>query len=429
MATVTKAASSNTVVTTGWSTPTNAYGTTADGSFATATPAKSSTVNSDYGFPSFTTSDIPAGSTINSVTVTVAWKLSNATVGGTLGVQGRNNGVADSTAETTDTASTTVTQKTFVFGTKPTAADLAVAGQVVARVRDSRLTSNTAHTGSLDFVSLTVDYTAPTTVSDSSTGSLAEAATLSPSVSDTEAPSAAETNTIAASAADSQAVSLADSPSVSASLSATDSASMADSGTPVATQAVSSSDTLAQADTATVAATLTGTDTAGQSETATLAATVTDTTTGSLTETPSAVSSLSDSDTLAATSSAVPAGQPSSSDSFTAADDGSASSQGSTQNVSDTDTGTFADTLALAAAAAAQDVIAEAEAITLAAALQDTDADALGETDSKLPVVAGVTGEGRSAAAKAMKASVQASDPWAVAVLAERESIVTVDAT
>lgn len=430
MATVTKAASSNTVVTTGWTSPTNAYGTSADGTFATAAPAKSSTVNSDYGFASFTTSDIPAGSAINSVTITVAWKLSNTAVGGTLGVQGRNNGVADSTAETTDTTSSAVTTKTFVFGTIPSAADLAVAGRVVARVRDSRLTSNTAHTGSLDFVSLTVDYTAPTTVSDSSSASVAEAATLAPAVSSSDSPSATEaTNTVAAAVSDTQTVALADSPSVAAAVSSSDSATAADSGSVTAQQNVASSDIASQADTVAVAASVADMATLAASESVTAAAAATDSDIGSLAETAASVSSLADTDTGTATSSAVSTGQPSGSDSFSVADDGSAASQGSTQDIADTDTGAFADSLTLAAAAAAADVVAEAEAITLAAALADTDADALGETDQTAPIGDSATGDGNIAASRQSRASIGAGDAASAAVLAERESIVTVDAT
>lgn len=155
MASITLAASSNTVVSTGWTNPTNAYGTATDGVFATASPAKNGTVSTDYGFASF---GLPAGSVISSVVITVAWKLSATTLA-TLGVQGRNNGVADSAAEVTDTTDTAVTQKTFTFGTLPSVSDLNTAGLVVARVRDSRGNTNTAHTGSLDFVSMTVVYT------------------------------------------------------------------------------------------------------------------------------------------------------------------------------------------------------------------------------------------------------------------------------
>jgi len=52
-----RAANSNSIVTTGWSNPTNAYGITTDGVYATATPGKNATVNSDYGFPNIIASD------------------------------------------------------------------------------------------------------------------------------------------------------------------------------------------------------------------------------------------------------------------------------------------------------------------------------------------------------------------------------------
>jgi len=158
VATVTKAANAHTIVTTGWTNPTNAFATTGDNIYATAVPGKNATVNGDFGFPAFTTGDIPDGSTINSVTVTVEWGMTAAVTGGTLGVQGRNGGVADSAAEVTKTT-TTEAQSTFTFGTDPALADLRSAGTVTARVRCSKGNTTNAMTGNLDFVSLTVDYT------------------------------------------------------------------------------------------------------------------------------------------------------------------------------------------------------------------------------------------------------------------------------
>lgn len=166
MATATKAANSHTVVTTGWTSPTNAYSTTGDNVYATAAPGKNATVNGDFGFATFT--EFTSSALINSVTATVEWKLS-VTTSATLGVQLYNNGSA--VGSETTYSSTTEAQSTQVATSGITAADI-LNGLVKARVRDTRGNSNTAHTGSLDFVSLTVNYTPATTYTDSGSGTV-----------------------------------------------------------------------------------------------------------------------------------------------------------------------------------------------------------------------------------------------------------------
>lgn len=158
MASVTKAANSHTVVTTGWTNPSNAYATTGNNVYATAAPAKNATVTGDFGFPAFTSGDIPDGATIDVVTVRVEWKLS-VTTSATLGVRANNPAgtpVGNESTFSSATEAQTIQQSTSGI----TLADLR-AGTVVARVRDTRGNTNTAHTGSLDFVSLTIDYTVP----------------------------------------------------------------------------------------------------------------------------------------------------------------------------------------------------------------------------------------------------------------------------
>lgn len=172
MATVTKAANSHTVVTTGWTNPSNAYATTGNNVYATAAPAKNATVTGDFGFPAFTTSDIPDGATIDVVTVRVEWKVSTTT-SATLGVLANNP--AGTPAGNESTFSSTTEGQTIQQSTSITLADLR-AGTVVARVRDTRGNSNTAHTGSLDFVSLTIDYTVRE--QHSGTGSLSLSSTI-----------------------------------------------------------------------------------------------------------------------------------------------------------------------------------------------------------------------------------------------------------
>lgn len=161
MPTTLQAADRHTVVTTGWTTPANAYSTTGDNVYATAAPAKNSTVNGDFGFPALTEAQLPTGSIVLAVRVVVEWGMTVGVTGGTLGVQGYNNAVADSAAEVTK-VSTTETQSTFTFGVTPTEADLKTAGRVVGRVRCSKGNTSTAMTGNLDFARLEVDYTTST---------------------------------------------------------------------------------------------------------------------------------------------------------------------------------------------------------------------------------------------------------------------------
>ena len=156
MATASKFASANAVVTTGWTSPTNAYAD--DTSYATASPGRNVTVNSDFKFADFASGDIPDGSTINSVTITARAWGSNATYM-TEGIRGRVSG-ADNGTEGTTTSTTEVTISCTLSGV--TLANLRAASTTVfARVRASKGATNTSYTGSLDWVQITVDYTAP----------------------------------------------------------------------------------------------------------------------------------------------------------------------------------------------------------------------------------------------------------------------------
>ena len=177
MATVTKAANAHTVVTTGWTNPSNAFATTGDNVYATAVPGKNSTVNGDFGFPAFTTSDIPAGSTINSVTVTVEWGLTAAVTGGILGVQIHNPAGTALGTETTKTT-TTEAQSTQQVTSGISLANLQSAGVVVVRIRCAKGNTTSAMTGNLDFVILTVDYTAPAAATKKPTRCVYQAAAV-----------------------------------------------------------------------------------------------------------------------------------------------------------------------------------------------------------------------------------------------------------
>jgi len=158
VATITKFANANTVVTTGWTNPTNAYAS--DAVYATAAPAKNASVTTDYGFPAFTTTDIPAGSTINSVTAQILFKVSTTSSIATQGLQLNNNGTLLGTEATNTAEPTADTVLTMQVTTGITLADLGTANLVRSRVRGNRGNSTTAVTCSVDYAELTVDYTA-----------------------------------------------------------------------------------------------------------------------------------------------------------------------------------------------------------------------------------------------------------------------------
>ncbi len=147
--------STNAVVTTGWTSAANAYA--ADGVFATASPNKNGTVNSDFGGFHFDTS-VPAGATVNSVTVEVNWYVSTNASIATLGFQPYVSGTAQGTEFTNTASPIAATIESSVY-TGITQAQL-LDGTFAVRVRMWRGNSNTAVTAYLDYVRVTVDYTA-----------------------------------------------------------------------------------------------------------------------------------------------------------------------------------------------------------------------------------------------------------------------------
>ena len=194
MATASKFASANAVVTTGWTSPTNAYAD--DTSYATASPGRNVTVNSDFKFADFASGDIPDGSTINSVTITARAWGSNATYM-TEGIRGRVSG-ADNGTEGTTTSTTEVTISCTLSGV--TLADLRAASTTVfARVRASKGATNTTYTGSLDWVQITVDYTGPVAKTGTlETGTGTDTAIKSEAKSGTESGTGTDTASLAA---------------------------------------------------------------------------------------------------------------------------------------------------------------------------------------------------------------------------------------
>jgi hypothetical protein len=197
VATSVKFANANAIVTTGWTAPTDAYSD--NGVYATAAPGKNATINSDFGFPAFGTGDIPDGATINSCTAEVQWHVSTTASIDTLGVQIHNPAGTGLGSEATETnATTSDSLKTQQVTSGVTLSNLRSANVVVARVRATRGNTNTAYTASLDYVTLTVDYTPNQAIAGSAagTGSATGAITGVGAIAGTSAASAAVSGTV-----------------------------------------------------------------------------------------------------------------------------------------------------------------------------------------------------------------------------------------
>lgn len=159
MATLTKAAAYHTAISTGYTNPANAYSD--NEVYATAAPAKNGQVSAYFGFPAFSPAEIPDGSTINSVTVGIQFKVSTASSVatqyaqaclGTSVLDSEQSNAAEPTADTNLTH--TVTSGISVD-------DLRTADNLRLRSRSARGNSNTGVTFSVDYVWVTVDYTEP----------------------------------------------------------------------------------------------------------------------------------------------------------------------------------------------------------------------------------------------------------------------------
>lgn len=208
MATVTKSANAHTVVATGWTNPSGAY-TKDDASFASAPLgiSKNITYTGDFGFPDFT--EVPSNAVINSITLTLEGYISAAVTGGLVGVQLWDNGVAQGTETTT--SSTTETTITQVVSTGVTATEVRSASTLLkARGRCSKGNTSTDMTGFIEYLSMTVDYSVPSSNADLSSLSFS-GLTISPTFSastlsySAAAPNATSTTTVTAVRADSTA--------------------------------------------------------------------------------------------------------------------------------------------------------------------------------------------------------------------------------
>lgn len=160
MATVSKYANAHTAITTGYTNPSNAYAD--DTNYATAAPGKNSEVSAYWGFPAFTTSDIPDNSTINSVTVTHLFKVSTSSSVADEYVQVFVNTTAQGTEQSNTSEPLTDTELSHQVTSGVTLTNLRTADVVRARTRSRRGNSNTAVTFSIDYVKITINYSPPT---------------------------------------------------------------------------------------------------------------------------------------------------------------------------------------------------------------------------------------------------------------------------
>jgi hypothetical protein len=154
---LTKAANSHTDVVDTWATQTNAYSTTSDDQYATHTQAsRNGTAEIRFGFPSFTTSDIPDGSTINSVKVSAEAAV-NQSIGSVIGITIENPSGTD-VGTSVETSNTTDTLIECSASTIPSLQNLRDQ-TVFAHFLYDRANSSTSETVRIDYVSITVDYT------------------------------------------------------------------------------------------------------------------------------------------------------------------------------------------------------------------------------------------------------------------------------
>ena len=144
----------------------NAFSTTGDDVYATGTPSKNGSVTGDFSFADFTSSDIPDSSTINSVTFTIEWALTAAVNGGQ--IQARPLiGISPAGSFVTKTSTTEAQDSVPCDLTTPSLSDLRSAStQIRFTVTVSKGNTNSAMTGRIDFISMTVDYTAPSSGGD-----------------------------------------------------------------------------------------------------------------------------------------------------------------------------------------------------------------------------------------------------------------------
>ena len=159
MPTISGFATTNAVVTTGWTNPTNAYAN--DGVYATATiAAKNTIVSSRFGGFGVAGS-LPGGASINSVTVNAEMKVSTTASIAQLGVQAQSPSATNRGTQTLDVseplADTVIVQTVLSSAFAWTATDIAD-GTLFAVIEANQGNSTTSCTYSLDYVQVVVDY-------------------------------------------------------------------------------------------------------------------------------------------------------------------------------------------------------------------------------------------------------------------------------
>ncbi|MCI4438062.1 MAG: hypothetical protein JHC33_14750 [Ignisphaera sp.] len=156
MSTQLKYPSANAVVTTGWTSPTNAYANDTT-NLATAQPAKSATINSDYsgfGFDGV----LPSNANVSSVLIEAYVKQDTASANETFRFQPYVSGSPVGTEYTTTSLTTSLAIYSSTF-TGISRANLLDANFKV-RVGASRNSSgSTLYIVSMDYIRVTVTYT------------------------------------------------------------------------------------------------------------------------------------------------------------------------------------------------------------------------------------------------------------------------------
>lgn len=170
--TVTKYAQSNQVVTTGWTNPTYAYAD--DTNYATAAPAKNSSVVTEYYNFDF---QIPTGATINSITVYGMYQVDTTISIATFRMYTYKGATAVGTEYTDTTEPLSLTERTNTNNGTWTVAELnlnTTSGMLI-RVTGQRGSDNDAVTFSLDYIKVAINYSTRTSKTLTSTATNATA--------------------------------------------------------------------------------------------------------------------------------------------------------------------------------------------------------------------------------------------------------------
>lgn len=155
-------AGASAVGTNSWSNASNAYGTSADTTYATAAPGKNVTITGqwkNYGF------SIPSNATITKVEIIPRWKVSTNSSIATLKVNiSRNNGTNWATEQSDTSEPTSDTDTTFDFSSPGWLwkYDMFNDGNLLVQVNAKRGSTSTSVTFSLDRIPVRVTYTTPT---------------------------------------------------------------------------------------------------------------------------------------------------------------------------------------------------------------------------------------------------------------------------